>query len=112
MSVNVNIGDLKSVIEIQEKKTIVDSAGFQTEEWVTIAKTRAKTEFDDRLMREVFLDDGITTTIVKIFTFRYFPNLTEQHRIFFKGKAFEIYGINNLDDTNRFLKVWGRNICQ
>lgn len=112
MSINIKIGELKKVIEIQEKRTITDSDGFQLQEWVTIAKVRSKTEFDDRLMREVFKDTGTTSTVVKIFIFRYIPNITERHRILFEGKSYEIYGINNLDDENRFLKVWGRTICQ
>lgn len=108
----INLGDLKLLIEIQRNTITTDSYGFQQEEWTTICKTRAKTEFDDRLMKEIFKDDGIDTTIVKIFTFRYFRGLTVKDRILFNGQTYEIYGINNINDENRFYKVWARAIWQ
>lgn len=112
MAITVAVGSLNQVIELQRLTTISDEFGFQQEEWVTYAKPRARTEFDDRLMRENFKNEGIDTTAVKIFTFRFVPGVTEKDRILFKGESYELYGINNMDDANRFIKVWGRKICQ
>ena len=108
----INLGDLKNVVEVQRFTVTTDSFGFQQEEWTTICNTRAKIEFDDRLMREVFKDDGIDSTIVKIFTFRYFKGLTTKDRILYDGNSYEIYGINNVNEENRFYKVWARAIWQ
>lgn len=108
LSKKVKLGELKHPIEIQEFKPTTDEMGFPIEEWTTIVKARAKTEFDDRLMREVFKDEGINSTSVKLFTFRYFKGLTEKHRILFNGVPYEVYAFNNVDDENRFYKVWAR----
>lgn len=112
MSELVSLGELKNKISIRRLVSDVDENGFQQEMWEEIKSTKAKTEFDDRLMREVFRDEGIDSTIVKIFTFRYFEGLTEKDIIMFKKEQYEIYGINNLNDENRFYKVWGKKICQ
>lgn len=110
LSKKINLGELKHVIEVQELKTTVDNMGFHEEAWTTIVETRAKTEFDDRLMKEIFKDDGIDNTVVKIFTLRYFPGLTVKHRIKFNGMTYEVYAFNNIDDENRFYRVWARAI--
>lgn len=108
----INLGDLKKVIEIQRMESGTDEMGFQDEVWTTICTTRCKTEFDDRLMREIFRDEGIDSTTVKIFTFRYFKGLSTKDRIVFDGNVYEIYGFNNINDENRFIKVWGKMVCQ
>lgn len=113
LSTSINIGDLKKVIEIQRlQDSVADEYGFIQEGYVTICKTRCKTDFDDRLMREILANGGVEGTIVKIFTFRYFKGLTERDVIVYEGDKYEIYGINDINDEHRFLKVWGRKICQ
>lgn len=82
------------------------------EEWVTYSKTRAKIEFDDRLMRENFKNDGIDTTVVRIFVFRFQEGISVTDRILYNGEPYELYGINNMNEENRFIKVWGRMVCQ
>lgn len=109
---SINLGDLKRVIEIQKLTSTSDSSGFQQETWRTVCTTRAKVEFDDRLMREIFRDDGVDSTVVKIFTFRYFRELSTRHRILIDGVPHEIYGFNNVNNEGRFHKVWAREICQ
>lgn len=106
----MNVGDLKHLCEVQRLTTTTDELGFHVEEWKTIAKPRCKIEFDDRLMREIFKDDGINTTTVKIFTFRYFDGLTTKDRIFYRNKSYEIYGFNNVNEESKFYKVWARGI--
>lgn len=96
--------------EVQVLKTVADDMGFQTEQLVTIAKVRCNIEFDDRLMREVFKDDGVNATFVKIFTFRYFEGLTTKHRMLYKGISYEIYGFNNIGEQGRYLKVWAKSV--
>ena len=108
----INVGELKQLLELQRMEVTTDSSGFMEEELVTFAKCRCKVEFDDRLMREVFKDDGIDTTIVRIFTIRYVPNVTIKDKILFKGNVYEIYGFNNINEENRFLKIWARAIEQ
>lgn len=63
-------------------------------------------------MRENFKNEGIDTTIVKIFTFRFQRDISVADRIFYNGESYELYGINNINEENRFTKVWGRKICQ
>jgi hypothetical protein len=40
------------------------------------------------------------------------PNVTIKDRILFKGNVYEIYGFNNINEENRFLKIWARAIEQ
>lgn len=108
---SISIGELKKVIEIQRVETTTDALGFQEDVWTTIVTTRAKTEFDDRLMRETFKEDGIDSSNVKIFTFRYFQGLSTKDRILFEGQDYEIYGFNDINDEHRFYKVWARTLC-
>ena len=108
----VSIGQLKNKIQIKRLVQGVDEMGFPVENWETIKSPKCKIEFDDRLMREVFRDNGADSTTVRIFTFRYFSGLTEKDVIFYKNKKYEIYGIDNLNQEDRFLKVWGKKICQ
>lgn len=106
----ISIGTLKHMAELQRLTTTTDEMGFPKEDWVTIAKLRCNVEFDDRLMREIFKDDGVDTSSVKIFTFRYFKDLTIKDRVFYRGKNYEIYGFNNINEEDRFLKVWARSV--
>lgn len=106
----VAIGDLKHICEVQRLISTTDEFGFQSETWSTYAKVRCKVDFDDRLVREIFKDDGINTVNVPIFTFRYFNGLTTKHRIRYKNNNYEIYGINNINEESRFYKVWARGV--
>lgn len=108
----INVGELRNPIEIQRFTTTTDQYGFIIEDWTTIAKARCKIEFDDRLIRESFKEGGTETTVVKIFTFRYVKDITAKDRILYKGDAYEIYGINEIDESRRFVKVWARKIWQ
>ena len=106
----INIGELKHMCEVQRLVTSTDEYGFQSEELTTIARPRCKVDFDDRLVREIFKDDGISTVSVPIFTFRYFYGLTAKDKILYKGKSYEIYGINNVNEESKFYKVWARGV--
>lgn len=103
----MNVGELKIPIKIQRFTTKVDEQGFNSEDWVTIATPRAKIEFDDRLMREVFRDDMVNSTTVKIFTFREVRGLNTKDSIVYDGQRFEIYGF---DLRNKYHKVWAKAI--
>lgn len=104
----ISIGTLKHQAELQRLTSTTDENGFPIEEWVTFAKLRCSVEFDDRLMREIFKDDGVNTASVKIFTFRYFKGLTIKDRVYYDGKAYSIYGFNNINEESKFYKVWAR----
>lgn len=108
--VSISIGDLKHPIEIQRFEHQIDEYGFNTPIWTTIAKPRAKVEFDDRLIRQVLRDDGVDTTTVTMFTIRYIPNLTTKDRIIFKNEEYEIYAKQDYGARERFLLIWGRKI--
>ncbi len=109
-SVIVSVGELNTPIEIQRFNYGTDEYGFQQLEWITIASPRCKVDFDDRLIRQILRDDGVDTTSVKLFTMRYIPNITTKDRIFYKDTVFEIYSIQNINDKNRFMRLWGRQI--
>lgn len=104
----VNIGDLKTPVEIQRFTNNTDEHGFSDLIWSTIATPRCKVDFDDRLIRQILRDDGVDSTIVKVFTMRYIPNITTKDRVFYKNTPYEIYSIQNLNEENRFMVVLGR----
>lgn len=107
---DVPIGELRIPIEIQRFEHNIDDYGFNQPIWTTIAKPRAKVEFDDRLIRQVLRDDGVDSTTVMLFTIRYIPNLTTKDRIVYKNDEYEIYAQQDLGARQRFLMLWGRKI--
>ena len=110
MAINIKVGELRIPIEIQRFEHATDEWGFSTPKWTTFATPRAKINFDDRLIRQRASDDGIDVTLVRLFGIRYIPNITTKDRIYYKGKEFEIYSIENQEERNRFLMLWGREI--
>lgn len=106
----VSVGQLNTPIEIQRFEHATDEYGFSTPIWKTIAKPRCRVDFDDRLIRQRLQDDGINSTTVKLFTMRYIPNITTKDRIFYKNTAYEIYSVQNLNENNRFMRLWGREL--
>lgn len=106
----VKVGSLNTPIEIQRFKHNTDDYGFTAPIWETIARPRCRVDFDDRLIRETLRDDGVDTTTVKLFTMRYIPNITTKDRIFYKDTAYEIYSVQNLNENNRFMRLWGREL--
>ena len=117
MKKSIGIGDLKQIIELQQLTTKVDESGFQVEEWETVLKTRCRVEFDKsyKLNKEVATAEGISTFTARIFTFRYDPRIAvsiTKSRILFKGNYYQLQVMNNIDEENRFLMVWGNLICQ
>lgn len=110
VNVSVNVGQLNTPIEIQRFEHKIDEDGFNQSVWTTIARPRCKVDFDDRLIRQILRDDGVDTSLVKLFTMRYIPNITTKDRIVYNGKEFEIYSIQNINETNRFVRLWGREI--
>nr|DAW54688.1 MAG TPA: Putative head tail adaptor [Caudoviricetes sp.] len=109
-TVSVSIGQLNTPIEIQRFEKQIDDYGFDKSVWKTIARPRCKVDFDDRLIRQILREDGVDTTSVKLFTMRYIANITTKDRIYYKGKEFEIYSIQNINENNRFMRLWGREI--
>ena len=110
VNVNVDVGQLNTPIEIQRFEHKIDEYGFNQSVWTTYARPRCKVDFDDRLIRQILRDDGVDTTIAKLFTMRYIPNVTTKDRIIYKGKEFEIYSVQNIGEQNRFIRLWGREI--
>ena len=109
-NVVTKVGDLNTPIEIQRFTHKNDEYGFTIHEWNTIAKPRCRVDFDDRLIRQILRDDGVDTSIVKLFTMRYIPNITTRDRIFYKNTPYEIYSIQNINDKDRFMRLWGREL--
>ena len=112
LSTQVKLGELKKVAKLQRIVTTTDNLGFIKETKEDIATVRCKVEFDDRLIREIAKDGGVSTSIVKIFTFRFVKGITIKDFILYDGDLYELYGIKDIDDEGRFLKVWGKMICQ
>lgn len=110
---NPRVGQLKNIIQVQKMTSSTDSMGFLQEHWETVATERARVEFDDRQIREIFRSEGISSTIGRTFMFRYPKHytITVKDRIVFKDETYEIYGHCDINDNGRYIKVWGRNIC-
>lgn len=64
-------------------------------------------------MRETYIAEGKDPSIVRLFTFRYQEGLSEKtDRILYKGKDYELYGVNDINEEHRFIKVWGKHLCR
>ena len=109
-NITVRVGDLNTPIEIQRFEHHTDEYGFTDPIWKTIAKPRCRVDFDDRLIRQILRDDGVDATTVKLFTMRYIPNITTKDRIFYKNTPYEIYSVQNINDKDRFMRLWGREL--
>lgn len=110
VNVIVGVGQLNTPIEIQRFEHKIDEYGFNIPVWTTIATPRCVVEFDDRLIRQILRDDGVDTTTVKLFTMRHIRDITTKDRIYYKGKSYEIYSIQNLNEKDKFMRLWGREI--
>lgn len=108
--VKIKVGQLNTPIKIQRFTQDTDEHGFSKLTWDTIATPRCKVDFDDRLIREVLRDDGVDATTVKLFTMRYIPNITTKDRIFYNNTPYEIYSIQNIDEKNAYMRLWGRQV--
>lgn len=115
MQKKVDLGKLKNVIEIQEPTTEADEYGFQKDTLKTVLKTRAMVEFDKsyKLNKEVWSAEGVETFSTLIFTFRKHPSVEihVRQKILYKGKLYQIYISNDIDQEGRFIKVWANTIC-
>ena len=110
--INIYPGELRVPVEIQRFEHGVDEQGFPMETWTTILKPRCKIEFDNRLIRQVIKQHGVNATTAQIFVFRK-PRgveITVQDKILYKGIFYEIYAIENINECDRYLRVWGRAI--
>lgn len=105
----MNIGEFKTPITIESFTTTTDEQGFNTENWVVIARPRAKVEFDERSVREVLSYDMVNSTVAKIFSFRKYKglNVTVKDSIVCDNVRYEIYGINDLGTV---YKVWAKTV--
>jgi SPP1 family predicted phage head-tail adaptor len=87
-------GAYDRVIEIQAKRIVLDDAGQEVEEWVTVWRPHAR-------MRpfhggERFTAQQIVGKAVVTFEIRHRPGVTVLHRILFEGRSYDIHDIREL----------------
>ncbi len=104
----VMIGELKHRITFEKLITVVNENGFETEEWKEYKVVWAKVS--NLSGREYFQAATINKEKIVKFLVRFFENITEDMRIRFDERQYDIVAIDNIKYENKYLEIKGIEI--
>ncbi|WP_394870315.1 phage head closure protein [Clostridium butyricum] len=102
------IGELKHRITFEKLITVVNENGFETEEWKEYKVVWAKVS--NLSGREYFQAATINKEKIVKFLVRFFENITEDMRIRFDERQYDIVAIDNIKYENKYLEIKGIEI--
>ena len=94
-------GKLRHLIVVQDTTDIADGYGGSKKTWVDFKEMRAA--IWPQKTKESELDGKLTATSLYTIRTRYYPGFTSSMRIKFGDRVFEILGIKNFEERNRYL---------
>ncbi len=109
---NINIGDLRHKITIQQFTKTTDDDGYKVEKWVDIKNPWAKVE--NLYGKEYYAAAAVQQEKTVKFVIRYMKDLNESMRIKFGKKVvngkevdrvYDIKFIDNIKYANRFMEI-------
>lgn len=101
---SVEPGELRHLIEIQDRSTTSDSFGQPQQIWGTVSTCMAGINIVT--MREAFGSNQLTSQSSDIWTARWTPvSIQPGMRIVFRGETFLVQAINNVDKRNVLLHI-------
>ena len=97
--------NFRNLISIKEYKTVLDDDGFVETKLVEITKAWA----DIRTMqgREFYAAATVARIGMSRFIIRYIPGITQDMKIEFKGKLYNLESIENDDEQNKTITMIG-----
>lgn len=102
------IGELKHRVTFEKLITVVNENGFETEEWKEYRVVWAKVS--NLSGREYFQAATINKEKIVKFLVRFFENITEDMRIRFDERQYDIVAIDNIKYENKYLEIKGIEI--
>lgn len=97
----MNPGKLRHRIELQKKKLRVNKGGFEKEEWITFAEVWASV--NNLYGKEFYEAAAVQMSDIVKFKIRFRQDIDAAMRILFRGEAYEITHVDNLNYLNREL---------
>lgn len=98
-----DIGNLRERIELQRVELVADDYGGSTEAWQTVATVFARIE--PIKSSDEIIGSGIRATEAILAHIRHDDRVATDWRILWRGKAYEIDGIRNLDERRQYLTI-------
>jgi len=100
---DITPGDLRVPIEIQEEQLTSDGAGGQTKTWVTVWRGRTKWKHGSvyERLQAMQLQAGVLHRVYA----RYSPIPRPDMRVLYKGKAYQIRGVVDIEERHRWLEL-------
>lgn len=105
---NLSSSQLRHVIDIIEYGRGTDSDRIPIDTESVVKTVRARVDAPSLRRQEALVAQGINISKSLMFVFRYLENFdSEKHKIRFKGKIYEVEGIENIEERDLFLNVLG-----
>lgn len=102
----MNIGSFNFIINFYKEDIVINDSGFQESNLILDYTTRGRV--DNISGQEVYKLDKINAIDFKKFTVRYNPNINSTYKIIYDNKTYEISFVNNIDNKNKFLEIYGK----
>lgn len=100
---DITAGKLKNRITLQELVIVEDGSGGQTRTWKTIQSVWAALRQTGG--GESYQNDRLTATANFKATIRYRADISPVNRIVFRGLAYQIRSVDNLEFANKWLDL-------
>ena len=105
---NLSSSQLRHIIEIIAYEKGIDGDGVPIDIENVIATKRARVDVPSLARQEALVGQGINISKALMFVFRYIDGFdSEVHKIHYKGKIYEVKGIENVEERDLFLNVLG-----
>lgn len=100
-------GKMRTKIEIQQR-TLTNTNGSEEETWATTITTVAKKETSSS--REFWAAQKTNAEVTAIYIIRYRSAITSTMRVKDDSRYYDIIGINNVDDANKWLIISAKEV--
>ena len=105
---DISSSNLRHVIDIITHVNGVDADGIPIHTEMVVATRRARVDVPSLRRQESLVAQGINVSKSLMFVFRYLDGFdSEIHKIRYKGRVYEIEGIENVEERDLFLNVLG-----
>lgn len=101
---NINSSELKHAITIETLTKVKDEDNILKDKWTTLSNCRAKILYTRGIE---YTENYATNSKVGVtFYIRYnHKNITSKDRIVYKGKAYNIIYVNNVQESNNYYEI-------
>lgn len=104
----MKIGDLRYRVTLQKYLETTDEEGFATQNWQDIATVWASVE--NLYGREYWQAAAIQAENTVKFTIRYRKDLSNDMKIKFQGKLYNIISVDNIKYKNEYIEIKAKEV--